>query len=602
MMRSVQQEARRRRRIIAGAFVVVGALLAVLGTLQIKWLDQLYDGLSEARHTTIRGKGSAFVRAFDREISRAYEWFLLGPKRIEDGLAEDVLNRWRSWRRAGRHVALVREVYIVDRPLDPDARLFRVELSDNTLHPVSWPESLSSLRGGFHEASRSFMPNAGLVRRAGREIVLQLPPGSRLPSTPMLAPIPAGVLVVLDRSYIERTLLPSLAESCLGGVTSGLGARASEAPGAAPFFSWPAGIDAEAKGEQPFTILMARAFLVDAVAMAGVSPPNRDHRGLPRHYREIPPGSPAAEGALEHEFEKDPGLWSLSIGYASGPVDAFVAKVKRRDLAIGFAILVLLAGSVGAFGLAVIRATALAERQREFVAGVSHELRTPLAVIASAAENLRDGAVEDPARVRYYGAFVHAQTKRLVGTIDGILALAAGNAARAERRREAVDVRRTVDEALDRLQPEIRRRGVTVDYTAHELLPAVEGDPEAFRQAVENLIGNALKYGGVAAWLGVDLRAETEGDRPEVLISVEDQGIGIQPNELSQIFEPFFRGRDALEQQLPGSGIGLSLVRRIIELYGGRITVKSNPGSGSRFTLHLPIAPQPKPSDPELHQ
>jgi signal transduction histidine kinase len=118
-------------------------------------------------------------------------------------------------------------------------------------------------------------------------------------------------------------------------------------------------------------------------------------------------------------------------------------------------------------------------------------------------------------------------------------------------------------------------------------LPPVLADAAALRRAVQNLVENAVKYGGQAGWLGV--RAHRSGSG-QVEITVADRGPGIRAEDLPHLFKPFFRGRHAAAGGVPGSGLGLSLVRHIAEAHGGRVTVET--GEGSAFTLHLPAAPE----------
>jgi signal transduction histidine kinase len=128
--------------------------------------------------------------------------------------------------------------------------------------------------------------------------------------------------------------------------------------------------------------------------------------------------------------------------------------------------------------------------------------------------------------------------------------------------------------------------GIKVDVDLPGDLPPLAGDEAALRRVFQNLIGNAIKYGGEGGWLGLTARASGA----EVRITVADHGIGIVPAEQARIFEPFYRAADVIAARIQGAGLGLSLVHRIVEAHGGRITVKSVPGAGSEFTVHLQAA------------
>jgi signal transduction histidine kinase len=284
-------------------------------------------------------------------------------------------------------------------------------------------------------------------------------------------------------------------------------------------------------------------------------------------------------------------MWQVSLGYAAGPVDALVTGLRRRNVALGFSILGLLGGAIGALAVAVRRAQTLAERQRQFMASVSHELRTPLAVIGSAAENLRDGTVEDGDRVREYGDMIHAESKRLTAMMDDVLRLAAGQDLRANLHLERIDVRDVVEAAIDSFQRDLRARGGSLHTVVPDEglgPPLVLADAEALRQAVENVVGNAIKYGGDPPSVTVRISRQQAPGGAEVLITIEDRGLGIPTDEQRLVFEPFFRGRDPMTRQIRGTGLGLALVQRVMKAHGGRVSLESTAGQGSRFTLHLP--------------
>jgi signal transduction histidine kinase len=125
---------------------------------------------------------------------------------------------------------------------------------------------------------------------------------------------------------------------------------------------------------------------------------------------------------------------------------------------------------------------------------------------------------------------------------------------------------------------------VRIELAIADGVPAVAGDEAALRRVFLNLIGNAVKYGAAGGWVGVRAGARGAG----IEIAVSDRGIGIASSEQEKIFEPFYRTPDVVAAQIQGAGLGLSLVRRIVDAHGGRIAVTSTPGQGSTFTVTLP--------------
>ena len=285
------------------------------------------------------------------------------------------------------------------------------------------------------------------------------------------------------------------------------------------------------------------------------------------------------------------GRWVLMAKHRSGSLEAAVAAIRMRNLLISSGVLMLLSLAIGLIVVSARRAQSLARQQMEFVAAVSHELRTPVSVIGAAAGNLADGVVGDPQRVRKYGETIQGEARRLGETVERVLQLAGIAAGRAAAAQSLIEPAQLVDEALAECRPEIDAASVTVETAIADGLPAVRGDHAALRSALRNLISNAVKYGGSARWLRVSARVGEAGNADRVLIAVEDRGLGVDPEDRKRIFEPFYRGREAVARQIQGSGLGLNLVQRIAEAHGGRVAVASEPGKGSTFILSLPSAP-----------
>ena len=296
--------------------------------------------------------------------------------------------------------------------------------------------------------------------------------------------------------------------------------------------------------------------------------------------------------------------WVLMAKHRSGSLEAAVAGVRRRNLWVSSSILMLLTVVIGLIAVSARRAQELARQQMEFVAAVSHELRTPVSVIGAAAGNLADGVVGDPQRVRKYGETIQSEARRLGETVERVLQLAGIAAGRAAAAQTPISADDLIHESINACRHEIESAGFNVEVAIAEGLPNIVGDVTALKSALQNVISNAVKYGGTARWIRVS--ASLEPPRSElamtvdrgrghrrgrsVFVAVEDRGIGIDADDRKHIFEPFYRGRDAVAQQIQGSGLGLNLVMGIVAAHGGHVMVNSEPGKGSTFTLALPAA------------
>ena len=234
----------------------------------------------------------------------------------------------------------------------------------------------------------------------------------------------------------------------------------------------------------------------------------------------------------------------------------------------------------------------LAELQMEFVASVSHELRTPLAVIRSAADNLADGVIRDRDAMRKYGTILQHQSRSMGDLVDQILLFASTEDRTNRYVLHPVAVGKIIDTVVADTEAVVQGAGATLDVETDPDLPHVLGDLGGISQCLQNLIGNAVKYGGDDRRITLRARRfdSSRGQPEELRISVADRGIGIDSSEINYIFEPFYRSPRVQAAQIHGTGLGLSLAKRIAESMGGRLSVASQLSVGSTFTLHLQFA------------
>ena len=229
----------------------------------------------------------------------------------------------------------------------------------------------------------------------------------------------------------------------------------------------------------------------------------------------------------------------------------------------------------------------LAKLQMDFVAGVSHELRTPLSVLCLAAQNIADGVIEDRNQLAEYGSTMRRQAQQITTLVDQILLFASTKSGKVHYALRPVSVSEVVETVLTNVSELLQENDVVVDQHLEPGLPDALGDFTALCHTLQNLVVNAVKYGGENHWIGIRGSRDDLKRTREILISIEDRGIGMTALELRHIFEPFYRSPSVVAAQIHGTGLGLALARNIMQSMGGRISVKSQPGIGSTFTLHL---------------
>ncbi|HTO98206.1 MAG TPA: HAMP domain-containing sensor histidine kinase, partial [Myxococcales bacterium] len=269
-------------------------------------------------------------------------------------------------------------------------------------------------------------------------------------------------------------------------------------------------------------------------------------------------------------------------------------EVRRLALAktvlIGLIDLMLLAG-LGLVFANVRRELRLSRLKSDFAANVSHELKTPLALIRLFAETLELGRVPSHDKAHQYHGIINKESRRLTQLINNILDFSRIEAGRKEYKLSPGDVGAVVREVVEAYRFQIEQQGFTLELEIADDLPELEIDPEALSQAVLNLVNNAIKYSPDERRIRVAARREGASVR----VSVSDRGIGIPKPEQKKIFEKFYRAESSLVHTTKGSGLGLALVRHIMEAHGGTIEVESAPGEGSTFTLVLKAPPLPQP-------
>ena len=324
------------------------------------------------------------------------------------------------------------------------------------------------------------------------------------------------------------------------------------------------------------------------VALGGAESPLltvTDHRNRPVYRRG---GAEPAEVVAAVPLSEALPAWRLSLYQpaglsARGAVDR---QVMLFTVAFGLLLIVIATGLAATYRL-VRRETETAQLKAEFVANVSHDLKTPLSLIRVFGETLEMGRVADEAtRQEYYRIITH-ESERLSRLIENVLDFSRIEGGRRTYDLVPVSVEPLVRDTVESFAYVLAQQGFKVDVAVQPGLPEVPMDADAVSQALANLIDNAIKYSEGRKVLTVEATLRDGG----LALTVGDEGIGIPREEQDRIFDKFYRVGRSETQGRRGSGVGLALVRHVAEAHGGRVTVDSRPGEGSRFTLWLPHLP-----------
>jgi signal transduction histidine kinase len=607
-------------------------LVALLGTLQYRWLGKVSEAEREQLRQSVERRAHEFADDFDGEIGRLYT-SLQNAWPAADASSASLSAAVERWQAAARFPRLLRSLSLAEqrgdrwtlRPYDLQLRAFGPATE-------AWPASLEKIREQLPGTNISQTIGPGgrsqVVAISVAPVVSGVPalvipvPRGFLPPLPG-APVPpmhtvedrffvrwAGTYLVaeLDDQYLRRHVVPSLVarhfpEEGSAAYRVGVLSDADRTVFTRGFQAGAAVDPQTADAVVPFFNLrldILRSSLVPALGESGKTvrdegagkelPTARGQHLAVFVERRADESGKAGEGTrLEGRIRIMHPSWKLVVRHPAGSLDRAVSQARQRNLWVSFGILGVLAAGVVLVVNTARKASRLAAREVDFVATVSHELRTPIAVIRSAAQNLSAGVVSDPAQARRYGELIEDQGRRLTDTVEQVLEYAGLRGNARLRRREPIDLQALLEELAVGWRPLCAQAGATLDLQpCRPDLPTVTGDEALLRRALDNLVTNAVKHAADGGWVGVETALENSRGRRAVRLTVSDRGRGIAAADLPHIFEPFFRGSQAMERQVPGNGLGLSLVKRVAEAHGGSVSVRSAAAEGTRFTLRLP--------------
>jgi signal transduction histidine kinase len=608
--------------------IVIGAMAALLvmvGVLQYRWTKELSEAAEARIGSTLKPLMLEWHLDFYSELSAICVAMQVGPDSGAHDAWNDYLPRYADWNRVAAeagttNLQLVRGIYEWQTSTPGKSGLLRLDPDAKTLDlvsiPVEWEPLLTRLQASSASAATAMgawefnapaqnVSQGNINRTDARSNALagwQL--DDRIPAlvhpvvhhanpfnslTPVKGPAVDWMVVILNMDYIQTKILPTLANR---------------------YFAGPEGLE--------YKIAVIDAAITPRIIYTSRSDfPDLDHGAFDSKMNIFGPPLKSVEGNFGESIESSETMewrnfsapvwfpviqylpreepWVLVLQHRTGPLVAIAADIWRRNLLTGGVVLLLLTAGMVLILFTSRRAQTLAKLQLDFVASVSHELLTPLAAIYCTGQNFTDGLVQTRSDMVAHGSIITTQARQLTDLVRQILLFAStesGTNRYTMRPLQVTGILQTVRENVSVL---IEAAGCQLEEHVEPGIPGVVGDLPAISQCLQNLVSNAVKYSGKTGWVGIFASVgEPKGRQSEVQISVQDRGPGISAAELTQIFKPFYRSPKVVDAQIHGTGLGLAVAKRIAEAMGGKLTVESQIGVGSTFTLHLPASSHSK--------
>ncbi|HXT71168.1 MAG TPA: HAMP domain-containing sensor histidine kinase [Vicinamibacterales bacterium] len=624
-------------------------LVVALGALQYRWVGQVSEAEREQMKQSLDRRSREFAEDFDRELGRAYQLFRPLPSFSPD--APDRFTRqYEEWQTTARFPGLIKAAYFANQSGQTMA-LHKYNHETKSFEAVEWPASLESVRArlgvslfGAAEATKAVaaglppgiviaaMPvlpdvpalliaGAPAMEPATQDGTLRVP-GVSTSFRFNVGPTTSYVVLEIDREHVTSTVLPALVERIFPeggsdryrvavldgksnvllsrGLPAGQMLSAEKSDASAAFFgirmeSVKGVVTAVTGTQSPRATMMWSARASEPAAgssggRAGRADVTRPARMADELSMVIEQHSATVSANQVAARARGTSSWTLLLQHGAGSLDAAVGRIRTRNLWLSFGILGVLATSAFLVLVNARRSEKLAAQQLDFVATVSHELRTPVAVIRSAAQNLAAGVVHDPEQAQRYGDLIETEGRRLTDMVEQVLEYAGLSDTKRLHTKRPVDAGWLVRDVIASSESLPEAESLTFEVKIEDGAPAVMAEEDSIRRALLNLVGNAIKYGADGGWIGVTVARGTGRDEGQVSIAVSDRGRGIPAEDLPHIFKPFYRGGYARDRQIHGNGLGLSLVKGVVDAHGGRIAVTSTPGEGTTFTLVLPAS------------
>ena len=558
------------------SWIIVGALsflCALLAIIQGRWIEQIGNAQRQRLQTNLQNGLTRLGTAFDQRIASSCAGLIPSFDDLQsEGTEAACTRQYALWKKSNERI--FRRIGILQ-----NGELSLLDFDTGTFVKADWPADWGPRRDSRTQSTDliEFHLFGTMHRLSGDRPGDRRgpPPGEEDASPPERGPEPDGpevredsLLAELDTAYLAEKSLPDLISQYLEQSDSS---------------RYDAKIVAASNVAHTIAATPGASSFGDPDGSIAVFDPVR----IEASQRREGPG----RGPGTYSSGPSQPQWRLLVHRRDTSVDSVVSAVRWRNFAVSGGILLLIVTMVAALVHYSRRANQLALLQMNFVAGVSHDLRTPLTVIRTAAYNLRGRIATRPEQVEKYGQLIQRESEKLSLLVEQVLRYNAANAGHLLGERVPIAVGPLIESSLESSLSVPSSQGVTVEKSIPHDLPLIDADELAVKHALQNLFDNAVKYGLEGSdWIGVSAKPISAEDKRFVEIQVSDRGPGIPAKELSGIFDAFVRGERAVQDHIHGTGLGLNLVKRIVEAHGGAIRVVSEPAKGASFILRLPAA------------
>ena len=639
-LRAIQQ----KRSIVLIALCCL--TLAILGTLQLAWVGQVIDAQSERTLASLHNSMRVFIRSLAIDAAHLLTIFRAEPRWDPAERAQRLTERFFVWHEFSAFGPAIKRILYYDAIGSSSPKLEELKLTRQRFEPIATQGAFEDLEAELQSTVSRHRQVLGpdwlatwLYYPDYSALVRPVATLGRKPNAAERELLFVGYLVIqLDLEYICEHIVPGLVRAHFLDMTGDLlfdvalaldgevkyvyspaSSTASDSgapdssgsptiysvsdPDRRPRANWVENADARRQMllvMRPPPRPVMRFGGVQRISLRSVPPdPNLIELTRYRQARRQNSLEGSSEMAVLRFTPERPRVFVVAdeqrtlevvIKHVDGSLEAVLANQYARSAVIGLSLLLILGGAMAMIVVSLRRASRLANMRLEFAAAVSHELRTPVATIRALGDNIAAGILGTGQQAIRYGGLIRDEGRRLSEMIEQTLKLAALNSASDRYELVPVDASAVVDDALAYAQPMIEGAGFVMERSDAQGIPLVLADETALRQSLGNLLSNAVKYGLPGRWLKVELETTKDSEQREVRISVHDRGPGVPAREERSIFEPFYRSGASVESAAPGSGLGLNLAQRMVQGMGGRLSLRSEPGEGSVFTIHLPVA------------